>query len=264
MAEGAAEATVPQLMVAAQECIDEWEGLPFPLEVSADHEVRFRVGFPLVSHALNHVTIALETFERFPLVAAGSARVALEHALAAQWVLWTHEGPETLVKHMEAGYLMRTKAFADAIRDQPDLTQFVDEADLVDFDAVVAREPAPGGERSWSMQQVFNRFADTGLFFDIYRELSGAVHPSFATLTTYMDLTSDDGRRSSLSKAGRPVSSHTAAQATTLAGVFALDFLERCQVVPPDPSPAATVAARVHLPYDLSASDQRPDLQRGS
>ncbi|NPD04867.1 hypothetical protein HN031_09255 [Nocardioides sp. zg-1308] len=254
------EAEIGKLLAAARECIAEWENLAFPLSVSATHEVRFRVGFPLSSHALNQVAVALEMRDRFPLVAASCARIALEHALAAQWVLLTRGGPETLVKHMEASYLTRTRAFEGAIREDPALTQFVEEADLAAFSAVAAREPAPGQERSWRMEQIFRRFADTDLFYDMYRELSGAVHPSYETLETHLDLTADGAPRR-LSKSGSAVSSHTCAQAAAMAAVLALDFVERCRKPPPDPSPVAATANRYGLPYDMSFSDQKPHLQ---
>lgn len=260
MTEGTAGTTYPELLAAARECASVWNQLQFPLNISGDHEIRFRVGFPMAAHALNHVTLAVDTLEGLPLVGAGLARVALEHALAAQWVLWTRGGPETLTKHMEAAYLTRTRAFARAVEGQPDLTQFVDQADLDALTEVASREPASGAERAWSMQTVFDRFSDTDLFYDMYRELSGAVHPSYATIQTYLG-TGSDGVPATVSRRGHSGPSHTAAQAAALAGVLALDFLERCQDTPPQPSPAATIAVRVNLPHDLSASDRHPDRQ---
>lgn len=258
--EARSEAEFGWLLAAARECIVEWEKLAFPLSISTTHEMRFRVGFPLAAHALNQVAVALEMRDRRPLVAASCARIALEHALAAQWVLLTRGGPETLVKHMEANYLARTRAFAGAIRDDPALSQFVDGADLAAFSAVAARVPAPGQERSWRMEQIFRRFADTDLFYDMYRELSGAVHPSYETLETHLDLAADGAPRR-LSKSGSPVSSYTCAKAAAMAAVLALDFVERCQEPPLDPSPVAAIANMYGLPHDMSFSDQRPDLQ---
>lgn len=40
-----------------------------------------------------------------------------------------------------------------------------------------------------------------------------------------------------------------------------MDFMERCQVNPPDPSPVAVVTNAAGLPHDLALSDQAPHLQ---
>lgn len=260
MSDGTGEASQAELLAAVRECSEVWGRTGFPLRVAASHEIRFRVGYPLVAHAVNNVRVAGDVFSRVPHVSAGIARVALEHALAAQWVFWTREGPETLVKHMEAGYLARTRAFRDAVRDQPGLTRLVAQTDLDTLDELSRREPAPGGERGWSMQAIFDRFSDSALFYDMYRELSGAVHPSFATTQAYLEV-GREGAPASLSRRGHPRLAYTTAQGLALAGVLALDFLERCQADPPEPSPAARIANRVNLPHDLSASDQHPKRQ---
>lgn len=71
---------------AATQCLRLWQEVCDRTEVPAGLIVKFRVSFPLIAHAMNHVAQALEVIERYPLVAATSARVALEHALAAQWL----------------------------------------------------------------------------------------------------------------------------------------------------------------------------------
>ncbi|MBU2698089.1 hypothetical protein [Pimelobacter sp. 30-1] len=184
--------------------------------------------------------------------------MALEHALAAQWALLTQGGPEQLVKHMQAGYLLRTKAFAGALEDDPALTLHVPEEDLRTLHEVAGQVPAPGKEREWSMERVFDRFSGTPLFYDLYRELSGAVHPSYSTIQAHLNM-NDGGDR--LHQRGQKLLAHSSARATALASALAMDFIERCQAVPPTPSPIAGVAGAAGLPHDLAFSDQAPDLQ---
>lgn len=255
-----ANADISNFVQATEQCLQHWNLLKFPLRITPNLARTFNVGFPLAAHALNHAVVGLETRDRFPHVAAASARVALEHALVAQWVLLTRGGAETLVRHMEAGYLTRVKAFAGALNESdPALTSLVDAEDLAAFASVAAREPAPGAERSWSMERVFRRFAGTGLFYDLYRELSGAVHPSYETIQAHLDTRNDHPPR--LNRAGAFLPGHSSAQAAALAAVLAMDFIERCQEHPPTPSPIAAIAVAAALPYDLAFSDQSPELQ---
>jgi hypothetical protein len=100
---GDAHAEIPRYVQASEQGLEHWNRLKFPLQIAPNLTREFNVGFPLAAHALNHAAVGLETRDRFPHAAATSARVALEHALAAQWVLLTRGGAETLVKHMEAG-----------------------------------------------------------------------------------------------------------------------------------------------------------------
>lgn len=257
---GDADAEIPKYVHASKQCLEHWNRLKFPLRIAPNLTREFNVGFPLAAHALNHAAVGLETRDRFPHAAATSARVALEHALAAQWALLTRGGAETLVRHMEAGYLARVKAFAGALGDSdPLLTSLVDAEDLAAFASVAARQPAPGNERSWSMERVFRRFAGTDLFYDLYRELSGAVHPSYETIQAHLDTRNEHPPR--LNRAGALLSGHSSTQATALAAVLAMDFIERCQEHPPTPSPIAAIAVAAALPYDLTFSDQSPELQ---
>lgn len=53
------------------------------------HETVFRVGYPLAAHALTASAAALDLWGPLPWVAMANIRTALEHALAAQWVLLT-------------------------------------------------------------------------------------------------------------------------------------------------------------------------------
>lgn len=203
-----AEAAIPKYVHTGTQCLEHWNRLKFPLRIAPNLTREFNVGFPLAAHALNHAAVGLETRDRFPHAAATSARVALEHALAAQWVLLTRGGAETLIRHMEAGYRARVKAFAGALNDSdPLLTGPVDAEDLAAFASVAAQEPAPGTKRSWSMERVFRRFAGTDLVYDLFRQLSGAVHPSYETIQAHLDTRNEHPPR--LNRAGALLSEHS-------------------------------------------------------
>lgn len=236
------------MLAAVASCVEQWETQPSQTAVAESHEPKFRVGYPLAAHALNHAGTALAVYHRHPLVAASCARIALENSLAAQWVLLTRDGERILVKHMEALYLKRVRAFAAAVDDPSELAD------------IAARRAAPGDERQWSAEQLFKRFADSDLFYDIYRQLSGAVHPSYETILAHLDLRTP-ASKPTISRHGDLNTDETATTALAMASIFALDFFERCLKDPPNPSPVAAIAELAGLPYDLGLSDQTPGLQ---
>ncbi|GAB3922706.1 hypothetical protein GCM10029976_011820 [Kribbella albertanoniae] len=238
------------MLTAAASCGEQWDAQPSQTAVAESHESKFRVGYPLAAHAMNHAGTALAVYRRHPLVAASSARIALENSLAAQWVLLTRDGERILVKHMEALYLTRARAFSAAMEDPSELAD------------IAARSAAPGRERQWSAEQLFKRFADNNLFYDIYRQLSGAVHPSYETILAHLDLRMPASKQT-ISRNGDLNRDEIAATALAMASVFALDFFERCLKEPPRPSPVAAIAELAGLPYDLGLSDQMPELQPG-
>ncbi len=162
---------------------------------------------------------------------------------------------------MEHDYLRRTKELAGALRKDSELKREI-EPDLLDrLDEVAGRQSAPGPERSWSMHAVFNRFDGSGLFYDVYRELSASVHPSFDTITAHLTLRAQGGGRSHPSGSGASEKDEGFSQGVALASLWALDFIERCLDGVPSPGRAAQIADAARLPYDLAASDQTPERQ---
>lgn len=233
---------------AARKCVEIWDASTFPIDISEDMERKFRVCFPLLAHALNHVETALSVRARRPLVASSSCRVALECSVSAQWVLLTHGGEDRLVRAAEYQWITRAANLSAALGDPPE------------FASVVATEPAPGELRSWSVTQVFDRFSDKGLFYDLYRDLTQSIHPSYGMIQAHIDLT--PGAPPRLNRAGsiRPV--HSTAQALGLSAVLALDALERMRAGQPGLASLEKVARQAGLPNDLALSDQQPHLQR--
>lgn len=245
---GAADAPVDDssYLGAAQDCLDLWASA-VPVACDADDQVLFNVAFPLVAHAMNQVATALLVGEQFPLVAAGAARVALEHAVAAQWVLLTAGGPEQLVRAMEHAFLTRAHAFSEALDHPPELA------------GLDATQSVDGRLRSWNIGNVMNRFATGGLFYDLYRELSGAVHPSYATLQAHTDIrTSHAVTR--IDRHGAETRVDCVAQVLGLSAVLAMDTLERIRTPDSRLDQVQAIARAAGLPADLASGDTRPDL----
>lgn len=239
-------------MEAAQQCVAHWKSVDQRLAVPAELGVKFRVCFPLIAHAMNHVTHAIDLAATAPFVMASGARIALEHALTAQWVQLTHDGEITLVNHMTHSWMVRTAEFASAAGEEEELAP------------ILERPPIDGKERSFSMSLVFARFESSGLFYDVYRDLAQAVHPSYGTVTAHLAIRPDEAdsdRPTKIDPHGRRNQNSSTALGLGLAAVLACDALERLREGSPDLDLVGRIAADAGLPSDLRLSDQNPDLQ---
>ena len=233
-------------MDAAEKCVDLWHTLSFPVDVISEFERKFRVCFPLLAHAMNQVTTAIQVRKRLPFVAASNARIGLESALSAQWVLLTYEGEDQLVRAAEYQWQTRVKEFSAAVGHPEELAK------------IVATKPLPGELRSWSITKACARFSDTSLFYDVYRDLTQAVHPSFGLIEAHAHLGDD---RNVLDRSGGLKLLQSTPQALGLAAVLALDAFERMRSGHPLLRRIEEVAANAGLPNDLALSDQEPHLQ---
>lgn len=233
---------------AAEAAVGYWKDA-LPISVPGTSTIKFRVCYPLIAHGLNHVSSALANVSQLPFVAATSARVAFEHSLAAQWVLLTHGGETQLVRHMEYSYLTRAKAFARAI-DYPD-----------DLSKIVATEPADGPERAWSVELACARFDTSGLLYDIYRDLSQAVHPSYTTLRTYINLDDRAADAVQISSSGELKPMTELPRALGVSAVWAIDVLERLRTGQPNVAKVENIARAGGIPVDLARDDKKPELQ---
>jgi hypothetical protein len=246
----------------AQQCVDLWHQRWFgPLAIEPAQEVKFRICFPLAAHALNHAETALSLHQQRPWVAASSTRVAFEHALAAQWVLLTDDGERELVNWMEKQRYLRAKEFADA------LSQLTSElnasaAMLSEFEhqALVGDPPDPSG---WSVFNACSRFSDSKLFYDIYRNLSQAEHPSLGLLSAHLAIT-PAGVQNELSAAGALHPSDEVPRALGLSALWSLYVLEQLRDGRPHAAEVARIGDAASLPTDLRASDQYPERQPGA
>ncbi|MCR1782206.1 hypothetical protein KVF89_06650 [Nocardioides carbamazepini] len=241
---------------AARQCVLLWHQSPKAMEAPAALNVKFRVSYPMLAHALNHVHQALAAMERFPLVATTSARIALEHALTAQWILLTHGGELVVANHMKHSWMTRSRLFAEATGTQDELRPILD------------LDPIPGNERSFSAQVLCHRFDESGLFYDLYRELSQGVHPSYGTISAHFEIVGevDDNQRALTSTSRNGAAQRVDATATGLglAAVLAIDAFERFRDGSPRLPEVEAIATAAGLPHDLRFSDQLPDLQKPS
>lgn len=248
-ADGQLPARDASFVEAAEACLRHW-AIALPIEVAEEAKAKFTVCFPLVAHSLSQVHAALMLLRAGqPFVATANTRVALEHALAAQWVLLTYGGEQRLVRHMEAGHLVQAKEFSKAVGDPPELKD------------IVGRSPADGSARSYSVQMVCKRFAEDGLLYSLYRHLGQSVHPSLETLRAYVNV--------------YKLNSHNVDPAGTLhvppdlymsvgfSAVMAVEVLERMRLGQPRLSAIEEIARIASLPFDLARSDSEPHLQHG-
>jgi hypothetical protein len=244
---------------AARQCVDLWSRLWCSgAAVDKANEVKFRVCFPLAAHALNHVEAALSLYQQRPWVAASSTRVAFEHALAAQWVLLTDGGERELVNWMKRQQYLRAKDLADALsrlsfESDPSVAELSELAQQV-----LVGEPPDASE--WSVFNACSRFSDTKLFYDIYRNLSQAEHPSPGLIATHLKVT-PAGVWSGLSAAGALKPSDEVPRALGLSALWALHVLEQLRDGQQHTATVARIGHKASLPTDLRDSDQHPERQ---
>jgi hypothetical protein len=221
---------------------------------------KFRVCFPLAAHALNHVRAAAAVRSSSPWVAVSSARIAFEHALAAQWVLLTENGEDQLAQEMSVQNHRRSSEFVGAVgRAAIDDPALAESASLArELQALVGEKPSS----VWSVPMVCDRFSPTRLFYNIYRDLSQAVHPSYGLIGAYLEITPPP------EGAVRGVNTHGAAsqpgeltRGLALSGLWALYVLEVCRGGQPHAADVVQMGERAGLPVDLRDSDQSPHLQ---
>lgn len=228
-------------------CIDHWDThRQFSVAVSKLRE--FQVCYPLAAHAINQARAALALMDAdLHYMARANARVAFEHALVAQWMILTYKGEESVIYKAER----HRRAEMMDLRRVTKLTEEL-EAEL----AVPLR-----GVELPKMQDVCDRF-DNGQrsIYSVYRQLSGSVHISLATVTAYMDI-NDQGVERLLS-APRPKESSDLALAVGWSAALAADAIESLRRGRPFRAKVRKVAAAHRLPSDLAPWDSTPDLQR--
>ncbi len=246
----------------ARQCVDLWHQLWRDDAVSFDSalEVKSRVCFPLAAHALNHADTALGLHRKRPWVAASCTRVAFEHALAAQWVLLTEDGEQGLVDYMRWQQNKRSRDFADAL---DRLASDPAMAGLgLDESVRQALVGDPPDSRGWSVIDVCSRFSDTKLFYDIYRNLSQAEHPSPGLIAAHLAVTPAEGQRDiSVDGALRP--SIDVLLTLALSALWSLYVLEQIREGQPHAATVAQIGRDARLPTDLRESDQHPERQPG-
>lgn len=246
------------LLQVARSCIETWHQLTFPYRVDAKRHTTFRAGFALAAHALNNVEVALDIWDQHPWVAAANGRVAFEHAFVAQWLFVAPEGRERFALHVTHSNWVQAQALDALIAKEPELAALVSTEDLAAFRDFAGRAPASGSERSWNLPDLFSRFDESGLLYGSYRNLSAAVHPSSNTLRAYFCDVGEDQLRIQRDGAGI-ADRQEPAMGIALAGLWSLNFIEKCAEGYEAPGKAGEIGAAKQIPWDLADSDRRRD-----
>jgi hypothetical protein len=225
----------------------QWWGLDMPIAVAQSDELKFRMIYPFALHALNNVVIGLDLSQRLPWIAAEHARIAFEHALTAQWVLLTHEGEQKLLVEFQNEAHKRAKGLHRGLGSPSE------------YVAIVSADPP---KSDWNVWNACARFADSPeLFYDVYRNLSGATHPSYGTVMAYLDVT-PDAEVTGLNPIGSASPCSETSWALNVSALWALDALEELREAQPHVPELVTVGSSAGLPTCLRDSDQHPERQR--
>ncbi|WP_422743608.1 hypothetical protein ACN27E_18370 [Mycobacterium sp. WMMD1722] len=237
-----------------------WQEQPSTPTLNPELNRKFRLCFPLAAHALNHVEAAVALLSSSPWVAMSSVRIAFEHALTAQWVLWTRDGEDLLAQQMALQDHRRSSEFVDAVvraaADTPDLAESASLAE--EFGKFLGEKPVS----DWSVFNLCERFSSTRLLYGIYRDLTQAVHPSYGLVRAHFDITPPPevviGRTSPF---GAELDSPELIRGMAVSSLWALYALEVSRAGHPNAAEVLSLGEEAGLPVDLRASDLRPHLQ---
>jgi hypothetical protein len=158
---------------AARAALEHWRATGgFEVESSAIR--KFNAAYPVVAHAMAQVAAALTLHDQGLAYAARvNARVALEHALAAQWVVHSASGEDAVIGSMNR---IHRNIVQDLQRGGTSIPPQL-QGDL----------EHPPDEPQFNLPAVAREFdGRTQTIYPLFRELAGAVHLSLATLTSYL------------------------------------------------------------------------------
>lgn len=152
------------------------ESIP-SVSVGRANQERLLVLHGLVAHTLNCADTAVMVIEQGRHHAAKPlVRVALEHAIVAQWVHQHPEGIDAFLSKANKSYRTYYRSASKVVQIPKDVQ--------ASFDAM----PDPGEIPSAvsNFEQTCRVFDPSGNLYLVYRTLSGAVHPGNATLRDYL------------------------------------------------------------------------------
>ncbi|WP_156765642.1 hypothetical protein [Mycobacterium sp. 1245499.0] len=193
-----------------------------------------------------------------------SARVAFEHALTAQWVLLTEAGETRLKASFDQSDYRRREGLISGVRaignTDDSFAELAHGLSDEELDSLVGDAPHETGVPN--IDAICRRFAGGGaeyLLYDIFRELSGAVHPSLALVRTHLRL--PDGKVTGFDTFERCNSDNMLGRELAISALWALYAAEVCRSGQPRAAQVAALGAGAQLPVDLQASDQQPGQQ---
>lgn len=246
--------------VALERWRTSWQEQTSTPELNPELSRKFRVCFPLAAHALNHVEAAVTLHSSSPWVAMSSVRIAFEHALTAQWVLWTKGGEDLLAQQMSLQDHRRSSEFVDAVvraaADTPDLAESAALAE--ELGEFIGEKPVS----DWTVFKLCERFSSTRLLYGIYRDLSQAVHPTYGLVRAHFDMTPPpDVVVGPINPFGAELDLPELIRGMAVSSLWALYVLEVSKAGHPDAAEVLRLGEEAGLPVDLRASDLQPHLQ---
>lgn len=164
----------------ARDALELYASVSGQVAVPKDGQVKFQATFPLAMYALNQVHAALILAEsRREYLAVANVRVAYEHAVTAQWVLFTEGAEEKLVGtlHRHNRFVVEDLATYATVPDEL-LSGFGEHGD-------------PVMPKFKAQCEALNPASDA--LFSLYRNLSVGVHPSSATLAQHLTASHEHG-----------------------------------------------------------------------
>ncbi|MEH0931446.1 hypothetical protein [Micromonospora sp. CPCC 205558] len=159
---------------AARATLEHWRTAD-AFEVERGLLRKFNATYSLVAHSMAQVAASLALHDHHLTYAARvNVRVALEHALAAQWIVHTNDGEDEVIGSMN-------RIHRNMVRD-------LQKGGTVIPPQMQSDLHHPPGEPQVHILAISDWFdGGTGAIYGLYRQLSGAVHVSLATLTTYLE-----------------------------------------------------------------------------
>lgn len=241
------EALIDGWLAAARACVEHWD-THRQFSIAGSKTRKFQVCYPLAAHAVNQVRASLVLMaEGLHYMARVNARVAFEHALLAQWIILTFNGEEAVVNKAER----HRRAIMVHLRRVTELPSELESELSV---------PLRGAELP-KIQDICDRF-DNGKrsVYSLYRQLTGSVHVSLDTVSSYMDFNNEGVER--LLSAPRPKDDTDFPLAVGWSAILAVDTIESLRRGRPFRAKIQRLAASYTLPSDLRAADTMPHLQR--
>jgi len=168
-----AETTDDRYRACATEALELYRSADGHIAVLAEKTVKFQATFPLAMYALNQVYAALELAKLGrPFLATANVRVAYEHAVTGQWVLFTDGAEDRLVGSINREMRKMVRMLESYAEIPEELrTGYGQDGDPL-MPNFRDRCRAPDG-------------GNDSLYW-YYSALSDAVHPSVATLVQHL------------------------------------------------------------------------------
>lgn len=247
----AASPTAPGILVGVREVTDAeyrecanavlrlYGSVEGHFEVKPENVVKFQASFPLAMYALNQVHAALMLAERNrSYLAVANVRVAYEHAVTAQWVLFTEGAEERLVGSVNR----HTRQVVDMLASHATIPD-----ELHDGFGQAGDPTMPSVET-----RCRDLDSDTDSLYYFYRVLSEAVHPSVATLLQHLKF--DQDRNISGVNFGAnhepPPDMWMVCALSAISAAFTIEAQRKDQ---PRTQQVLELATKCQLPFDLSA-----------